>query len=58
MGLTFALTFLCARHSFAINALDDEEHPLLIFRFQGSTHRLVGPLFEARFLRWWRFHGQ
>ena len=38
MGLPFTLTFHCARHSFAINALNDEEHPLDMYQ----VSRLLG----------------
>lgn len=38
MGLPFTLTFHCPRHSFAINALNDEEHPLDMYQ----VSRLLG----------------
>lgn len=38
MGLPFTLTFHCARHSFAINALNDKEHPLDMYQ----VSRLLG----------------
>lgn len=38
MGLPFKLTFHCARHSFAINALNDREHPLDMYQ----VSRLLG----------------
>lgn len=38
IGLPFNLSFHCARHSFAINALNDKEHPLDMYQ----VSRLLG----------------
>ena len=38
LELPFKLTFHCARHSFAINALNDKEHPLDMYQ----VSRLLG----------------
>jgi len=38
MGLPFTLSFHCARHSFAINALNDKDHPLDMYQ----VSRLLG----------------